>query len=84
MDRRDLSHRIRVSSSLSASGVVWTVSSDGDDHSVFAGAGARGRAVESALRLAEGLRLGGTVLVMVDPTDTGEKVTRVVRSRLAS
>jgi hypothetical protein len=82
----DTSHRIYVASSASASGsgVVWSVWADEEEHAVFAGNSARSRALESALRLAEELRLTGAVLVVIEPEDGGENVTRVLRSRLAS
>lgn len=80
----DLSHRIHVSSSISAAGAAWTVVVADEREAIFTGEGARGRAIESALRLAEELRMSGTVLVVVQSADGSETVTRVVRSSLAS
>jgi hypothetical protein len=80
----DLSHRIHVSSSNSASGGVWTVFVADESHSSFEGDGAKGRAIESALQLAEVLRLSGTVLIVVETVDRKETVTSVARSKLAS
>ena len=81
----DLSHRIRVSSSLSASGTGSTVVVADESKAIFAGDGAKGRAIEGP-RSGSPTRfeLSGTVLVVVESADGGEKVTRVVRSKLAS
>lgn len=69
MATRNLSHRIRVSSSISASGRTWTVFVADDRHAIFTGARAKERAVDAALRLAEDLRMHGAVVVVVDPVD---------------
>lgn len=84
MATRNVSYRLRVSSSLSASGSAWTVFAADDRHAIFTGVHAKERAVDAALWLAEELRMHGTVVVVVDPADGGESMTRVVRSGLAS
>lgn len=78
------SHRIRVSSSLSVSGTAWTVFVAGKRDAIFTGAGAKGRAVDCALRRAEDLRMSGPALVVIEPAGGGEPVSQVVGSRLAS
>jgi hypothetical protein len=80
----DLTHRIGVSSSSCGSDRTWNVFVAGERQAAFTGKDAKGRAIESALSLAEELRLDGSVLVIVEPTEPGSAVTRVVRSRLAS
>ncbi|HEX7603548.1 MAG TPA: hypothetical protein VF316_18140 [Polyangiaceae bacterium] len=71
-----------VSSSISASGRVWTVLVAGESRAIFTGDRARERALDSALWLAEDLRSNGSVQVVVDPADGSANVDRV--SRLAS
>ena len=81
------SHRIRVSSSSSASGTAWTVFVAGMRDAIFTGDAARGRAIECALRRAEDLRASGPALVVVEPVVGGAHETRearVLESRLAS
>jgi len=78
------SHRIRVSSSLSVSGMAWTVFVAGTRDAIFTGAGAKERAVDCALRRAEALRTSGPTHLVVEPVRGGETVSHVVESRLAS
>lgn len=86
------SHRIRVTSSRSASGTAWTVFVAGMRDAIFTGDGAKGRAVECALRRADDLRTSGTplvaVAVVVEPTEADVQVSRrsprMIESRLAS
>lgn len=72
-----LSHRISVSSSISASGRVWTVFVAGQSRAVFTGDRAKERALDAALWLAEDLRRNGAVQVVVDPPDDGARVNRL-------
>jgi len=76
------SHRIRISSSPSASGLAWNVFVEDENTAVFAGENGKGRALEYALRHAETLRTTGGVLLLVD--NGADSTTRVVRSKLAS
>ena len=78
------SHRVRVSPSLSVSGTTWTVFVAGRRDAIFTGDGAKGRAVECALRRAEALRMSGPTHVVVEPAGGGEIASRIVESRLAS
>ena len=83
------SHRIRVSSSRSSSGTAWTVFVAGMRDAIFTGDGAKGRAVECALRRADDLRMSGTAVVgvVVEPTDAevhASRSPRMIESRLAS
>jgi hypothetical protein len=78
------SHRILVSSSKSPSGIAWTVFLAGESQAIFTGDGAKGRAIEAALRRAEELRWSASVLVVVESPNGEESATRVVRSKLAS
>jgi hypothetical protein len=78
------SHRIRVSSSLSVSGMAWTVFVAGKRDAIFTGDGAKERAVDCALRRAEALRMSGPAHVAIEPACGGETVSHVVESRLAS
>jgi len=78
------SHRIRVASALSVSGTAWTVFVAGKRDAIFTGDGAKGRAVECALRRAEDLRMSGPALVVIEPAGGAEHVSQVVASRLAS
>ena len=83
------SHRIRVSSSRSSSGIAWTVFVAGMRDAIFTGAGAKPRAVECALRRADDLRMSGPagVVVVVDPTDADVQASRpprMLENRLAS
>ena len=80
----DRSHRIRVSSSLSPSGTAWTVFVGGRRDAIFTGDSAKGRAVDCALRRAEALRTTGPALVTIEPVDSGQGVSHVVQSQLAS
>ena len=84
MKTMDLSQRVRVVPTTSASGVAWSVCVDDECLALHSGEGAKGRALEWALRLAEDLRKNGAVLVEVAADAGAEKLTRVVRSRLAS
>jgi hypothetical protein len=84
MEATDLSHRIRVCPSTAKSARVWTVSSDGEERGVFRGIMGKQAAIDSALRIAEELRLHGTVLVTVEPGDVSENMMRLVCCRLAS
>jgi hypothetical protein len=81
------SHRIRVSSSLSASGTAWTVYVGGMRDAIFTGVRAKGRALDCALRRAEDLRTTGPAVVVVEPDDSDvqeSRAPRMVESRLAS
>jgi hypothetical protein len=68
--------------------LVWTVCADGEEHALYAGIGAKGRAIESALRLAEELRVSAAVVVVVVESEPRRKrdnnETPVTRNRLAS
>jgi hypothetical protein len=77
-----LPHRIQVSSSISASGRIWTVFVAGQSHAIFSGERAKERAVDSALWLAEDLRRNGTVQVVVDSPEHRRRATDT--GRLAS
>jgi hypothetical protein len=78
------SHRIRVSSSRSVSGTAWTVFVAGKRDAIFTGDGAKGRALDCALRRAEVLRMSGPTHVVVEPAGVGEIASHVMESRLAS
>jgi hypothetical protein len=84
MKTRNRSLEIRVASATSPAGTTWCVDVADESQAVFTGDGAKGRAIEAALRLAEDLRTSGPVLVVVGPSDGSERVSRVLRGRLAS
>ena len=77
MATMDLTHRISVSSSRSVSGKAWTVFVAGESQAIFTGEGAKGRAIERALRAAEDLRASGAVLLVVEPEGGAQSVTRI-------
>ena len=78
------SHRILVSSSRSASGVAWNVIVAGMREAIFTGASAKDRAIDCALRRAEGLRTSGAARVVIEPCTAVARHAGVLEARLAS